>query len=95
MLTPQIAQDNKLAQNSGAWIKKSQDGTPAILPGSPAEKGGVSEGDIIIEINAIKIENKNTLISVINKYKPGNRIGLRIVRDGKIIVKIVVLDEFK
>ena len=95
MLTPQIAQDNKLSQNSGAWIKKSQDGTPAILPGSPAEKGGVSEGDIIIEINAIKIENKNTLISVINKYKPGNRIGLRIVRDGKIIVKIVVLDEFK
>jgi len=95
MLTPQIAQDNKLSQNSGAWIKKSQDGTPAILPGSPAEKGGVSEGDIIIEINAIKIENKNTLISVINKYKPGNRIGLRIVRDGKIIIKIVVLDEFK
>jgi len=95
MLTPQIAQDNKLSQNSGAWIKKSQDGTPAILPGSPAEKGGILAGDIIIEINAIKIENKNTLISVINKYKPGNRIGLRIVRDGKIIVKIVVLDEFK
>ena len=95
MLTPQIAQDNKLSQNSGAWIKKSQDGTPAILPGSPAEKGGILAGDIIIEINAIKIENKNTLISVINKYKPGNRIGLRIVRDGKIIIKIVVLDEFK
>lgn len=95
MLTPQIAQDNKLPRESGAWINRGSDSGPAVLPDSPAAKGGLEEGDIIMEINSIKLEGKNTLLSVVQKYKPGNKIGLRILRAGKIIIKMVVLDEFK
>jgi len=95
MITPELAQDNDLARNSGALIMRSKNNSPSILPDSPAEKAGLAEGDIIFEINAIKIEGKNTLISVIQKYKPRDRIGLKIQRGEKVIIRVVTLDEFR
>jgi len=95
MLTPTIAQDNKLPRQSGAWVVKGDNGEPAVLPGSAADKAGIEEGDIIFEINAIKIDGKATLLSVVQKYKPGDKIGLKIQRGDKTIIKVVQLDEFK
>lgn len=95
MLTFELAQENGLNRSSGAWIIPSPDGTPSVLAGSPAAKAGLREGDIITEINAIKLEGKTTLLSVVQKYNPGDRIGLKIYRDGKFIILIAALDEFK
>lgn len=95
MLTPEIAQEYKLAQDSGAWISISQDGTPSVLSDSPASKAGLEQGDIITEINAIKLTGRTTLLSVVQKYKPGDKIGLKVFRDGKFLVLIATLDEFR
>lgn len=95
MLTPEIAGEYKLAKDTGAWISTDEKGGPAVLPDSPAEKAGLKPGDIIMEVNGIKIQDKTTLISVIQKYKPGDKIGLRVFRDGKIIILTAVLDEFR
>lgn len=94
MLTPELAREFNLNRDSGAYITVSEDGDPGVLPDSPAEIGGLSEGDIIFEINAIKIESSNNLFSVIQRYKPGNRIGLKILRGDKVMIVIVTLDEF-
>jgi len=96
MLTPQDAIDNGLARQNGAWITADKDGgEKALIAGSPAEKAGLAEGDIIFEVNAIKIEGKNTLLSVIQKFQPGKKIGLKIQRGDKILVKTVELGEMK
>lgn len=96
MLTALIAQENKLTRNYGAWIMpETTDGSPPILPLSPAAKAGLQAGDIITEINAIKLENQTTLLSVVQRYKPGDKIGLKVFRDGKFLVLIATLDEFK
>src|SRR3989338_1504688 len=95
MLTPQIAELGKLAINSGAWILVSQDGKPAILPDSPAAKAGLQEGDVITEINGIKLQDLTTLLSVVQKYKPGDKIGLKVFRGGKYLALTAVLDEFR
>lgn len=95
MLDPQIAYEKGLKINSGALLVSGDNGAPAIVPGSPADKAGLAEGDIIFEINAIKIEGKNTLRAVVQKYKSGVKIGLKILRGEKIIIRVVELDEFK
>ena len=73
----------------------NDNGAPSVLEGSPADLAGLKPGDIIMEINGIEIQGKTTLISIIQKYKPGDRIGLRVYRDGKIIILIATLDEFR
>lgn len=90
-----MAEKDKLPRKTGARIIKGNDGSAAIMAGSPAEKGGLLEGDIVFEINAIKIEGKNTILSVVQKYKPKDKLGLKIQRGNKIIIKVVELDEFK
>ncbi len=94
MITPELVQDKNLPRSNGALI--SSDGTnPAVTPDSPADKAGLEEGDIIFEINGIKLEGKNTLLSVVQKYKPGDKIGLKVQRGNKVFIRTVVLDQFK
>ncbi|PIR93249.1 hypothetical protein COT99_01720 [Candidatus Falkowbacteria bacterium CG10_big_fil_rev_8_21_14_0_10_43_10] len=94
MLTPEIAVKNNLLRDNGAWITRDDTGEPAVLPDAPAAKGGLAEGDIVFEINAIKVEDNNTLFNIIQKYKPGDRLGLKIQRGDKVIIRVITLDEF-
>jgi serine protease Do len=95
MLTPLLARDNDLPRASGAWITSGNSNLPAVVSGSPADKAGIQAGDIIFEINAIKIKRMHTLLSVVGRYQPGDKIGLKIQRGQKVIIKIVTLEEYK
>lgn len=94
MLDSYIAEAKQATSNVGALVAQDEAGQPAIVPGSPADIAGIQEGDIILEINAMKINDSNTLLSAVQRFKPGNKIGLRIKRGNDIFNKIVVLDEF-
>jgi len=96
MLTPEIAAANNLPRTTGAWIARGEDtNEPAVQADSPAARGGLQEGDIIFEVNGIKIEGNNTLFKVTQKYNPGDKIGLKLRRGDKIIIITIVLDEFR
>lgn len=92
MLTPEILLENDLPRTTGAWINAG-DGSSAIIPDSPADIAGLKDNDIIFEINAIKIGDPHSLQTVIQRYKPGERIGLKIQRGDDIVIKEVVLGE--
>lgn len=94
MLTPETAIDQGLGRMSGAWIWAGDGGEPAIMPGGPAEEAGLKEGDIVFEINAIKVEGHNTLMSIVQRYRPGSRIGLKVMRGQEVFVLVAELAEF-
>jgi len=52
-----------------------------IKKSSPAEKAELKVGDIILEINGEKIQNEETIISIINDAKAGDVLDLKIYRD--------------
>jgi S1-C subfamily serine protease len=94
MLSPEILLENNLPRTTGAWIK-IDDGEGAVVKDSPADKAGIKDGDIVFEINTIKIGEPHSLQTIIQRYKPGDKIGLKIQRGDKTIVKEVVLGELK
>jgi len=54
-----------------------------VVQGGPAEKAGLKQYDVIVEINGQTIENSNDLRMKIADIQPGAKIEIKIVRDGK------------
>ncbi len=93
LITEKIQQENDLPSSEGAWIVRGAESEPAIYPDSAAEKAGLKEGDIILEFNREKITVKNSLAKIIMKYNPGDKVVLKILRDGQEKNIEVVLGE--
>lgn len=54
-----------------------------VVPGSPAAKAGVREGDAIIALDGQPIDSALALIARVRGLKPGTEVGLTLARDGK------------
>lgn len=73
-LTEALAKQNNLV--IGVYIK-------TIDNFSAAEKAGLKIGDVIIEADGTKITTMDELIAIKNKHKIGDKMTLKINRDGK------------
>jgi S1-C subfamily serine protease len=52
-----------------------------VLPGGPADRNGLKEGDIIVRVNNKQIGSRSELYREIWKNKPGEQISLHILRE--------------
>ena len=86
-ISPEIQESLKLPDDSGALISD-------IASDSPAEKAGIKKGDIVLEINDIKIEDVNDLPKIVANLSPGTDISIRIFRNGSVKKIKVKLEEF-
>src|SRR5207244_3823094 len=69
-------QPDPLFEGKGVLIDK-------IVPTGPADKAGLKEGDIIIELAGKAVTNVGTYNSVRATLKAGAEIGIKILRDKK------------
>jgi S1-C subfamily serine protease len=76
-----VATRNSLSVSSGAWVTSGGNG-PAVESGSPADKAGLKEGDIITAVNGTKIDTSHPLIELIASHAPGETITLSVRRGG-------------
>ena len=80
-LTDDIAEEFDLKVKRGSYILSSEDDSqPSIVAGSPAEKAGLKEGDIITKVNNVKIDNKTSLSSALSGFQVGETIKLTVTR---------------
>jgi len=95
LIDKELQKQFNLPVDYGALIPEIPEGYEGtvIIPGSPADKAGIKERDIILEVNGERITKENDLRDVIRKYKIGDEIVLKILRQGKEIEIKVVLDE--
>ncbi len=67
-----------------------------VSKGSPAEKGGIKEGDIILSMNGHKIKNASDLRNRVALTRPGSLVTFEVLRNGKrITLKVRVGDKAK
>ncbi len=85
IVVPFLGVSHSLTEQGVKVIKG--EGFPAVWPGSAAEKAGIKEGDIILELNGHKIGENQSLASVIRKFQVGDRISVKIKR-GEVILNL-------
>jgi S1-C subfamily serine protease len=93
-LTQQIADQAKLPVGEGAWLQPaSASGAtdPSVVPGSPADKAGLKDGDIITSVDGQKITALAPLDDILTEYVPGTTVALDVLRDGKSITLTLTL----
>ncbi len=83
ILNKEIAAETGLSYDYGALIQRGQNVTDfAIIPGSPADKAGLVENDIILEIDGQKVDDKHPLSVLIASHQVGDMVKLRIAHKG-------------
>lgn len=82
MLNEAIKSQFNLSNDSGAWLKATN-ASQAVINGSPADKAGLKEGDIIIKVNGESVNIDNQLASRLSRYAVGDTLEITYVRDGK------------
>jgi len=86
-----VDETSNLPVDYGAQIIQGDQGEPAIEPNSAAEKAGLKENDIILEMDNKKISRDNSLAQIILNYNPGDKVTLKVLRDNKEFSVEVIL----
>ncbi len=96
VLTSDIQKQNILPFDYGALVLRGQTPTDfAVIPGSPADKSGIVENDIILEVSGTKVDVNHPLTSFMARYNVGDVITLRVWHKGETKDIKVKLEERK
>ncbi len=92
MIDEDVSKERDLPVTYGALLI-SDDISPAVDPDSGAFNAGLIENDIILKVGEEEVNEKNSLVSLIIKYYPGDTVTLLILRDGVEMEVDVTLSE--
>lgn len=83
-----------LSVDYGAYIVEQEEGDePSVVKNSPAEKVGLQEKDIILEVDGQQVNQDNNLVNILQNYLPGDTLNLKVLRgDSNINVELVLAD---
>lgn len=81
-ITPEVAKEYELSVKEGAYVRNAES-SAAVISGSPADKAGVKEGDIILKVNDKEVGENGGLGNLVAEYAPDEKITLTILRDGR------------
>lgn len=62
-----------------------------VVPGSPADKCGIKVRDIIIQVDNYRINDQETLISVFQEFRVGQKVKIKLLRNDKEITTTMTL----
>ncbi|HET6459858.1 MAG TPA: DegQ family serine endoprotease [Syntrophales bacterium] len=87
-ITEDIAENMKLKDTKGALVGN-------VFEGDPADKAGIKTGDIIVEITGKKIQDAHELMIIVAALTVGEKITVKVLRDGKEKTLTAVIGERK
>ena len=92
-VNPQVQKAYNLNVSKGALIKNRNG--KSVISGSPAQKAGLKDGDIITKIDDIEISKNISLGSLIGEKSVGDKVKITYIRDGKESTSVATLEEYR
>ncbi len=87
-VTPELAKSFGLKEKKGALVAQ-------VVSGSPAEKAGIEQGDIIVEFDGKEVSDSKDLPRIVASTPVGKAVTVRLSRDGKILDRQVKVGEME
>jgi serine protease Do len=73
-VTPEKAKFFGLDKNQGVIVTR-------VIEDSPAAKGGLKDGDVIIKLNGQEVKNNQSFRTAVSQVEPGAKVELTVVRN--------------
>jgi serine protease Do len=92
------AAPRKIEAQSGALGVVLADSEARILdvrPGMAADEAGLKEGDLIIDVDGVSVQGRETLQRIIKSHQPGDKVALRVRRGAEELTVIATLSSFR
>lgn len=84
MLNENVAEEADLERTTGAYLAPGTAQQPAVQSDGPADKAGIQEGDIIVSVDGIEVDDSgNSLTSLIARNQVGETVTLTYIRDNQ------------
>ena len=80
----QLAQDEGLPVNAGAWIAGADSQEP-VVAGGPADEAGLESGDIITAVDGLAVDRTNPLDLQVLRFAPGDAVTFDVLRDDETL----------
>ena len=91
-ITEEMKQNNNLPYDYGMLVVRGDKATDlAVVPGSPADRAGLVENDIILEADGQQLNESYTLGDAVLKHKPGDNMTLKVYDKGNIKTVIITV----
>ncbi len=82
-ITPELAKKFGLKENQkGVLVSK-------VFKKSPAEKGGIKQGDVIVKFDGKRVHSSHELAIIVGQTKVGKKVDVVLVRNGETMTKTV------
>jgi len=95
-ITADMKDKNNLTVDYGVLVKAGATSSDlAVIPGSPADKAGIVENDIVLEVDGVKLDDKTSLASLIRGKNIGQVVNLKILHRGAEKTVSVILEAAK
>jgi len=75
-VTGELAEEKDIRDIKGVYIHE-------VLEDGAAHKAGIKEGDILLEVDGVKVNSGTSVQEQISKFSPGDKVGLLLRRGNK------------
>jgi len=87
-MTPELAKSFGLKEKKGALVA-------GVVSGSPAEKAGIEQGDVIVEFDGKEVTDSKDLPRMVASTPVGKAVTVKLSRSGKVLERQVKVGEME